>query len=103
MEKTRCASGTRRLLTGLSRASVVPVLAGMLAACGHRPSESAASLCSVLPRAEFEIIGADPYSQAWADDTVEAGIGACGFPRPKPRDAEAPVIAPPPRPEEAVS
>jgi hypothetical protein len=44
--------------------------------------------CHVFERPEYAIKGATHYDQRWADGNTEAGVGACGWERPKPRPPE---------------
>jgi hypothetical protein len=44
--------------------------------------------CKVFERPEYAIKGATTYDQRWADGNTEAGVGACGWERPKPRPPE---------------
>lgn len=66
----------------------------LLSACVHDGKFATLSqgACGSLPRAEYQIRGADTYSQRWADKTVEAEVVGCDFKRPKARPAEKPVV-----------
>lgn len=55
--------------------------------------------CGSLPRAEYQIRGADRYSQQWSDKTVEAEVAGCGFVRPKARPIERPKVVKAPDPD----
>lgn len=58
------------------------VLAGALAACQAPRVASIRGACDAFEAPARPVRGADPPSQRWADRTVEAGVSACGWPRP---------------------
>lgn len=63
------------------------------------PSAPDAGACSAFPRPQYQIRGATPYDQQWADTTTEAGVAGCKWERPQPRPAAldaAPTVAPKP-------
>lgn len=39
--------------------------------------------CRVFEAPKTEILGQTPADQRWIDDTIESGVAACGWPRPK--------------------
>lgn len=43
--------------------------------------------CRVFERPEYAVRGKRPYDQDWIDGNIEAGVGGCGWQRPKPRPA----------------
>jgi hypothetical protein len=51
--------------------------------------------CRVFERPEYSVRGAKRYDQNWIDGNIEAGVGGCGWARPKARppalDAEGPA------------
>jgi hypothetical protein len=52
--------------------------------------------CRVFEAPPYAVLGRDQYDQRWIDANVEAGVGGCGWQRPKPRPeilAKAPVRA----------
>lgn len=72
-----------------------------LAGCGgdNRPASALGGECKIFPRAETEIEGKTATDQRWIDNTIESGVGGCGWQRPAPRPPEidatpiAPVVA----------
>jgi hypothetical protein len=42
------------------------------------------------------VMGVSQRDQDWIDDTVEAGVGACHWPRPQPRMSASPAAKPQP-------
>lgn len=71
-------------------ALILVALGISLAGCASSNSGVASltgGACKAFDRPPYAIKGATPYDQAWADDQVEAGVGGCGWARPKPRPA----------------
>jgi len=62
--------------------------------CAHDPecraklARAADPSCEAFTRPEYVVKGKTTYDQRWADGTTEAGVGACGWERPKPRPPE---------------
>lgn len=56
------------------------------------PASVAGGECKVFAAPDYVIRGRAKADQAWIDDNTEAGIAACGWPRPKNRP-EAKVAA----------
>lgn len=48
-------------------------------------------VCQAFPRPEYQIKGATPYDQEWADKTTEAGVAGCNWQRPEARPAHLAV------------
>lgn len=53
--------------------------------CQAKLKQAADASCEAFQRPPYAIKGATPYDQRWADGNTEAGIGACGWPRPEAR------------------
>lgn len=58
--------------------------------------------CKAFPRPQYQIKGKTAYDQKWADETTEAGVAGCHWPRParrpaslEPMPVKAPVAAAP--------
>lgn len=60
-----------------------------LAGCASVPDPRIATLsngaCKAFTRPQYALKGVTEYDQAWADDYIETGVGACGWKRPEPR------------------
>lgn len=82
-------------------------LGASLAGCASNPkvlSLHHGGLCEALGEPpEYEVKGAIRYDQNFIDDKIEAAIGACNWPRPKPRpnDWDQPRKAAAPTPPQA--
>jgi hypothetical protein len=50
--------------------------------------------CAVFERPPYVIKGKQRVDQDWIDDTIESGVGACGWERPKPRPTAIVLKAP---------
>lgn len=57
----------------------------MLAACGTKQLASVTGICETRPRADVQMFGADPLSQNFLDETIEANVAQCDHARPAPR------------------
>lgn len=59
----------------------------MLGGCAgsNRPASVSGGECRVFERPTYVVLGKTQHDQDWIDGNVEAGIGACGWPRPQPR------------------
>lgn len=87
-------------------AALLAVCGTPLAGCASSGSDKFASLsgateqgggaCDAFPRPPYQVRGATPYDQEWADKTNEAGIAGCKWERPMPRPSflDAPPIPP---------
>jgi hypothetical protein len=64
-------------------------LAGlMLAGCQTTgPASVKGGECRIFERPEYAVLGKRQYDQDWIDGNVEAGVGGCGWKRPKARPA----------------
>lgn len=51
------------------------------------PASADAGACSAFPRPEYQIRGATPFDQKWADVVTEVGVAGCKWERPMPRPA----------------
>jgi hypothetical protein len=69
-----------RVLAGL-------LLTAVLAGCAGTslPASVTGGECRVFARPEFAVRGKTKYDQNWVDDTVESGVGGCGWQRPAAR------------------
>lgn len=71
-------------LTWVTGSAMVGVAVLALAGCQTtKPASVKSGECRVFTAPEREIVGADQYSQSWADDTVEAGVAGCKWKRPR--------------------
>jgi hypothetical protein len=68
----------------------------MLAACSGNslPASVLGGECKVFERPEYVVRGAKRYDQNWIDGNIEAGVGGCGWKRPKPRPASFDTTSP---------
>lgn len=48
--------------------------------------------CKVFERPQYAVRGARPYDQNWIDNTVEGGVGGCGWKRPAARPASLDAV-----------
>ena len=82
------------------RALAIIPLALFLGGCPQHsaPTSIAGSECKVFEAPPFAIAGRTDYDQDWINSTVEGGVGACRWPRPKARppeiDAPRATVAP---------
>lgn len=70
-------------------------LGTLLTGCANKDASfiTTAALCQKLPKPEFQIRGATPYDQNFADETTEVLVAGCGADRPKPRPPEMERVA----------
>lgn len=77
----------------------MPVL---LTACAgtNRPESVSGGECRLSDPPPYVVLGAKKYDQGWIDETIEAHVAACNWPRPKARpaalDANGQAVAPAP-------
>lgn len=73
---------------------VVLCLSGlMLAGCQTiGPASVKGGECRIFERPQFAVRGLRPYDQDWIDGNVEAGVGGCGWERPKARPASLDAV-----------
>ena len=55
--------------------------AALLAGCSQTGPASQAGTCDVFEAPTQYVTGGDDYSQGWVTETVEVGVGVCGWPR----------------------
>lgn len=65
-----------------SKLPAMLVIVMIFAAGGCSPRGDAS--CLVFQAPNYEIAGANDYSQRWIDTTIERGVAGCNWPRPKP-------------------
>jgi hypothetical protein len=64
--------------------AILVAAAFALAACATpRPASVVGGECRVFEQPNHPVKGKTKRDQAWIDDTVESGIAACGWNRPK--------------------
>lgn len=56
-----------------------------LGGCGATTAASRSGVCAAFPAARHVVTATEREGQRWVDETVEAGVSACGFARPKAR------------------
>jgi hypothetical protein len=96
---------TMRLLTLLNKIgsgssalrsfAIIGALAVTLGACGTNPKGSVlGGDCKAFEPPTYVVKGKAQYDQDWIDGNIEAGVGACNWPRPgaRPPDLDAPVV-----------
>jgi hypothetical protein len=78
---------TRRLSTQLKVLAMLTLTALIVTGCAgsNLPASVSGGECRVFVAAAHEMIGKTRYDQEWIDQTIESGVAACGWPRPKAR------------------
>lgn len=61
-----------------------PLLAGCVTV---GPGSVKGGECRIFERPDYAVRGKQQYDQDWIDGNIEAGVGGCGWKRPKPRPA----------------
>lgn len=70
------------------RLVLIGLVSFMLAGCQTiGPASVKGGECRIFERPEYAVRGKRPYDQDWIDGNVEAGVGGCGWKRPKARPA----------------
>jgi hypothetical protein len=85
---------TRKLWTALRICAALGVTAVIAAACGTLQQGSATGKCPAFDAPTYVVKGKQQYDQDWIDSNTEAGVGACGWQRPKPRPPELDAARP---------
>jgi hypothetical protein len=71
------------------RAFILLLVASFLAGCQHNgPTSIEGGESKVFEPPEYAVLGKTQYDQNWIDNTVEGGVAAFKWPRPKPRPPE---------------
>lgn len=71
------------------RVTAMLLAAALLAGCQHNgPTSIEGGESKVFEPPEYAVLGKTQYDQNWIDGTVEGGVAAFGWPRPKPRPPE---------------
>lgn len=86
----RSQSRTRRLSRKLLSIATLGATVAIAGCAGtNLPASVRGGECRVFERPQFVVLGKRRYDQDWIDGNVEAGVGACGWQRPKPRPASS--------------
>lgn len=68
----------------LRQLGIACVLAAVLAGCGtSRVASVSGGECKVFQNPGFVVKGRSSIDQDWIDETIESGISACGWKRPR--------------------
>lgn len=89
----------------IARIIILGMSAFLLAGCMTTgPSSVKGGECRIFERPEYAVRGKTRYDQDWVDGNIEAGVGGCGWRRPKTRPAsfdatpaQRKATAPPPK------
>lgn len=70
----------------IARIVIIVAAAALLAGCQTTGTGSVrGGECRVFAAPAYAVRGARPYDQQWIDQTVESGVGGCGWRRPQRR------------------
>ncbi|WP_375414609.1 hypothetical protein [uncultured Bradyrhizobium sp.] len=72
----------------ITRFILIGLVGAVLAGCQTTgPASVKGGECRIFERPEYAIRGKRQYDQDWIDGNIEAGVGGCGWKRPKARPA----------------
>lgn len=77
----------------IARLILLALVAATLTGCQTiGPASVKGGECRIFERPEYAVRGKRPYDQDWIDGNVEAGVGGCGWKRPKARPASLDAV-----------